>query len=51
MSDLRFGVTNVQFARLMLVLPRLQRFSITLKEQRAKIKMILALVNNLTAPC
>ncbi|ATP95526.1 hypothetical protein CSE15_16915 [Bacillus altitudinis] len=45
MSVLRFGAHECQIRSApMLVLPRLQRFSITLKRrQRAKIKFILAL--------
>ncbi|MBX7001355.1 hypothetical protein BPGQ101_07750 [Bacillus altitudinis] len=45
MSVLRFGAHECQIhSAPMLVLPRLQRFSITLKRrQRAKIKFILAL--------
>ncbi|ABV61881.1 hypothetical protein BPUM_1197 [Bacillus pumilus SAFR-032] len=44
-SDLRFGAHECSIRSApMLVLPRLQRFSITLKRrQRAKIKIILAL--------
>ncbi|KAB3541060.1 hypothetical protein F9231_00225 [Bacillus safensis] len=45
MSGLRFGAHECQIRSApVLVLPRLQRFSITLKRrQRAKIKIILAL--------
>ncbi|PLT37760.1 hypothetical protein CUU65_11765 [Bacillus safensis] len=53
MSGLRSGAHECQIRSApVLALPRLQRFSITLKRrQRAKIKIILALCHHLKAGC